>query len=95
MKTCRHCGKQKSAEEFRPSSHHADGLGSWCASCHADRARRWREENRDKVDARNAARREEYRRRKAGGNLRRLRLDKLSAAGAVSRASFDRGMADA
>jgi hypothetical protein len=61
-KTCRCCGKEKNREQFRRSSHNNDGLGSWCCDCHAERARRWRQENPEKVDAYNARRRAEYRR---------------------------------
>ena len=43
-KTCRKCGKSKSAAEFRPNARMRDGLSSWCSACHVEATRRWREE---------------------------------------------------
>ena len=60
MKTCRHCRERKRAAEFRRNRETRDGLSSWCASCHAEATRRWRESNPEHVEAYNAQRKAEH-----------------------------------
>lgn len=48
-KTCRHCGETKRAAEFRRNERTRDGLSSWCAACHNEASRRWREKRRELV----------------------------------------------
>jgi hypothetical protein len=76
-----------SAEEFRRNPRTRDGLSSWCAACHNERNRRWREENPEPVEAYNEARRLAYpakRRRR----IRRLELQRgRSPDGETSRVS--------
>jgi hypothetical protein len=48
-KSCRLCGKTKKAAEFRRNARTRDGLSSWCAACHTEASRRWREKQRELV----------------------------------------------
>jgi hypothetical protein len=57
---CTGCQWWKPAEDFPANPRMWDGRSSHCRACHAAASRRWREANRDYVDARNAARRAEY-----------------------------------
>ena len=50
MKVCKHCGQRKEAEAFRRNRRNRDGLSSWCSECHRDATRRWREENRERIN---------------------------------------------
>jgi hypothetical protein len=65
LKRCTCCKREKPLEEFPPNPRYRDGHSSHCRRCNNEAVRRWRERNRDKVEAYNAARREEYRRRRA------------------------------
>lgn len=51
MKICKHCGQWKKDDEFRRNRRNRDGLSSWCAECHNEATRRWREENRERINA--------------------------------------------
>jgi hypothetical protein len=51
VKICKHCGQRKKEAEFRRSRRNRDGLSSWCGNCHNEATRRWREANRDKINA--------------------------------------------
>jgi predicted nucleic acid-binding Zn ribbon protein len=57
---CTRCLAWKPAEDFPANPRMRDGRSSHCRVCHAAASKRWREANRDYVDAVNAARREEY-----------------------------------
>ena len=57
---CTSCSAWKPAEDFPANPRMRDGRSSHCRVCHAAASKRWREANRDYVDAVNAARREEY-----------------------------------
>ena len=50
LKVCRHCGQRKKAGEFRRSRQNRDGLSSWCAECHNEANRRWRDANRERMN---------------------------------------------
>jgi hypothetical protein len=49
-KTCTKCGETKEAGEFRRNRRMRDGLSSWCAGCHCEADRRYREQNRDRIN---------------------------------------------
>jgi hypothetical protein len=49
-KICSHCGQRKPAKEFRRNRRNRDGLSSWCAECHNEATRRWREANRERMN---------------------------------------------
>jgi len=51
VKVCKHCGQRKESREFRRNPGNRDGLSSWCSECHNEATRRWREANRDKINA--------------------------------------------
>jgi hypothetical protein len=58
-KTCRY-RKRKSTAEFPRNRKMKDELSSWCGACHAEATLRWREQNREHVDAYNAKRKAAY-----------------------------------
>ena len=57
---CTSCSAWKPAEDFPANPRMRDGRSSHCRVCHAGASKRWREANRDYVDAVNAARREGF-----------------------------------
>lgn len=68
MKLCSKCGEQKSHDSFSTNSRSKDGLHSWCRSCvnvqrkekrdqYAVARREWTLANREKIAAKDAARR--------------------------------------
>ncbi len=56
-KRCAHCGENYPAAAFLSNKRSADGLSSWCRTCHNEATRRWRVENPERVAAEKAARR--------------------------------------
>jgi len=56
-KRCAHCGENHPAAAFLRNERSADGLSSWCRTCHNEATRRWRAEHPERVAADNAARR--------------------------------------
>jgi hypothetical protein len=51
MKVCKRCRQQKESEEFRRNGRNRDGLSPWCSECHNEATRRWREANRETINA--------------------------------------------
>ena len=49
MKTCKDCDKEKPLEAFYADKRNADGLGSYCKSCQAQRTKEWRAANKERV----------------------------------------------
>jgi hypothetical protein len=47
MKKCRHCGQVKRTQEFRRNARCRDGLSSWCADCHVQATRAYRQRRRE------------------------------------------------
>lgn len=58
MKECRRCLAEKPHSEFRPDPRYRDGFASWCRECHRVRNSSWAKENRERLSAKSAARRE-------------------------------------
>jgi hypothetical protein len=58
MKTCRRCQQSKPPSEFRADTRNRDGLGSWCVECHRQRASEWAKENRERLNKKQAERRQ-------------------------------------
>jgi post-segregation antitoxin (ccd killing protein) len=50
LKVCRHCGQRRKEAKFPRSRRSKDGLSSWCRACHVEATRRWREENRERIN---------------------------------------------
>lgn len=50
-KQCRKCYQVKSAKEFEIAEANKDGLHSYCRECHRAISRRWKDKNRDKIEA--------------------------------------------
>jgi hypothetical protein len=50
VKVCKHCGQRKEPGEFRSNRRNRDGL-SPCSGCHNEATRRWREGNRERINA--------------------------------------------
>ena len=59
-KRCRKCGETKEPADFRANPRMADGLSSWCAECHNEATRRWRDRQRELVAEALDARRREH-----------------------------------
>jgi hypothetical protein len=51
VKVCKHCGQRKEPGKFRRSRRNRDGLSSWCGNCHNEATRRWREANKERINA--------------------------------------------
>jgi hypothetical protein len=47
VKRCRKCGQVKRAQEFRRNARCRDGLSSWCADCHVEATRAYRQRRRE------------------------------------------------
>ena len=47
MKRCRKCGQVKHSQEFRRNARCRDGLSSWCADCHVEATRAYRQRRRE------------------------------------------------
>ena len=47
MKRCRKCGQVKRSQEFRRNARCRDGLSSWCADCHVEATRAYRQRRRE------------------------------------------------
>ena len=47
VKRCRHCGQAKHSHEFRRNARCRDGLSSWCADCHVQATRAYRQRRRE------------------------------------------------
>jgi hypothetical protein len=62
LKRCSLCEGDKPKTEFKKAKGTVDGLGSWCLPCRREYQRKWRAENRGKVDAQNLRRQAGYRR---------------------------------
>ena len=60
LRWCTHCQRLRPVELFVSNERMRDGLHSWCRDCTRAAVRRWREENREYVEAYNRRRREEY-----------------------------------
>jgi len=45
-KKCSACGRSRSLEDFPVDARHADGRGSYCRECAAERTRAWRERSK-------------------------------------------------
>jgi ribosomal protein S27AE len=56
-KHCTSCGQTKSATEFPANRRTADGLSSWCRTCHHAANARWRHMHPEAVERYNASRR--------------------------------------
>jgi hypothetical protein len=54
---CTHCQRWKPRDEFSRNLRKRDGLSSWCAACHGEASRAWRERNPEWVRAYAEARR--------------------------------------
>lgn len=50
-KHCVKCKETKSAEFFQPDQRYRDGFNSWCKSCNKEAGRRYREKNREVINA--------------------------------------------
>jgi len=88
-KVCSRCGQRKAAGEFRRNRRNRDGLSSWCAACHNEATRRWREENRDRLnEARRVVPRYVY---VGGGHLAENPDPAAEVKGAVSAPKFAAG----
>lgn len=64
MKSCAHCGPERGPlpdSEFHKNAHHADGLASDCKSCRRKYRKRHRAEHKERLDAEDAAYREQIR----------------------------------
>jgi hypothetical protein len=48
---CSKCGLMFPRDQFRVNPRLKSGVHSWCNTCHLERSRRWRAENRDRVNA--------------------------------------------
>jgi hypothetical protein len=46
-KRCRKCGEEKPSPAFRSNPRCSDGLSSWCAECHNEATRLWRQRRRE------------------------------------------------
>jgi hypothetical protein len=53
MKTCSKCKVEKPLEDFYRSKQTKDGLHNWCKECFGESVRKYREENKDLIRARN------------------------------------------
>ena len=49
VKTCRHCGEEKSVGEFPRARRMLDGRSSWCRACHLEASRRTRAKQRELI----------------------------------------------
>jgi hypothetical protein len=47
VKRCRKCGQVKPSQEFRRNARCLDGLSSWCAECHVEATRPYRQRRRE------------------------------------------------
>jgi hypothetical protein len=47
VKRCRKCGQVKRLHELRRNDHCRDGLSSWCADCHVEATRAYRQRRRE------------------------------------------------
>jgi predicted sulfurtransferase len=47
VKRCRNCGQVKRSQEFRRNARCRDGLSSWCAGCHVEATRAYRQRRRE------------------------------------------------
>jgi hypothetical protein len=51
LKRCTRCRRMLPVEAFPANPRLRGGLGSWCRSCHVERNRAWRLENRERLNA--------------------------------------------
>ena len=58
MKNCRRCLADKPLSDFRADPRYRDGFASWCRQCHRERNSSWAKENRERLSAKSAARRD-------------------------------------
>jgi hypothetical protein len=63
-KTCSACDRSRSLDDFPEDPRHADGRGSYCRECAAERTRTWRERNRKNREKQREWNREYMRRRR-------------------------------
>jgi len=69
-KVCRRCNVEKCADQFRANDRYKDGLSSWCAQCHRERNSEWAKENRARLTEKARLWREENREALSEINIR-------------------------
>ncbi len=63
-KVCTLCERRRSLDGFPEDARHADGRGSYCRDCAAERTREWRERSRKNREQQREWNREYMRRRR-------------------------------